>query len=70
MPQPNLTASVLPPEDAKSNLSKWIEWVGISRIPSWLQARSVDQAAYRWAKAGLFFLVSLGIGFICGLWWG
>jgi hypothetical protein len=57
------------PEDAKSNLSRWAEWVGVGRIPSWLLARSVDQAAYRWGKVGLFFLASLGVGFICGLWW-
>jgi hypothetical protein len=33
------------PDDATSNLSKWITWVGIHRIPGWLRSRVADKWA-------------------------
>jgi hypothetical protein len=39
-----------PPEVAISNLSLWVEWCGIHRIPPWLRDRHADDVAFRWAR--------------------
>jgi hypothetical protein len=57
------------PTEARSNLSKWIEWAGIHQIPTWLQARSADQMVFRWATIAMAFLLALGIGFGFGALW-
>ena len=46
------------PDEAVSNLSKWLEKAGIHRIPQWLRERSVDHWVLRygsWVMAGLLF---------------
>jgi hypothetical protein len=39
-----------PPEIAISNLSLWVEWCGIRRIPPWLRDRHADDVAFRWPR--------------------
>lgn len=41
-------AASIGPDQAVSNISKWIQWIGISDLPSWLTAQSAD----RWAIFG------------------
>jgi hypothetical protein len=33
------------PEDAASNLSKWVSAIGFERVPTWLAERSADVSA-------------------------
>jgi hypothetical protein len=47
------------PDEAVSNLSKWLEKAGIHRIPQWLRERSVDRWVLwygSWVMAGLLFV--------------
>jgi hypothetical protein len=50
------------PDDATSNLSKWIVWAGIHRIPGWLRSRVADKWALTiGASLTAIFLVLLGM---------
>jgi hypothetical protein len=52
------------PDDAASNLSKWLERAGIHQIPNWLRARQADKLVYRWAMLVMAALLFVGgIGF-------
>jgi hypothetical protein len=52
-----------PPDVAISNLSLWVEWCGIHRIPPWLRDRHADDVAFRWARiATITSLILIGLG--------
>ena len=52
------------PDEAVSNLSKWLERGGLHRIPGWLRARVIDKWAIRGAMLAMAVLLFVGgIGF-------
>ena len=52
------------PDDARSNLSQWLERAGIHRLPTWLRKRRIDILTYRYGMVVMAFLLFIGgIGF-------
>jgi hypothetical protein len=52
-----------PPNEAASNLSKWLEWIGFHHIPRWLRDRAADRWVLRYGlvmMAILFFVGGIG----------
>jgi hypothetical protein len=49
-----------PPGEAASNLSKWLEWVGIRHIPSWLRARAADRWVLRYGALMIALFLFVG----------
>jgi hypothetical protein len=58
------------PEEVRSNLSKWAEWMGIHQTPAWFQLRSVDQLVFRWAARAFVVLLFIGAAFTYAIWSG
>ena len=46
-------AAQIGPDEARSNLSKWVEKAGIHSIPRWLRSRKADRFVLRWGKWAL-----------------
>jgi hypothetical protein len=49
-----------PPGEAASNLSKWLEWLGVRHIPSWLRTRAADRWVLRYGALMVAILLFLG----------
>jgi hypothetical protein len=49
------------PEQAASNLSQWVQWVGL-KAPSWLKKRAADRWVFR-----VGFVMLLGLSFLAGI---
>jgi hypothetical protein len=56
------------PDQARSNFSAWAAWAGFYTMPAWLQGRSADQAAFRWASTAMVLLVGAAVGFGLRIW--
>jgi hypothetical protein len=54
------------PDEIRSNISKYLEWAGVHRIPEWLRSRGADQLVFRWAAVSMAFLITIGVGFGLG----
>jgi hypothetical protein len=48
------------PDEAVSNLSRWVEYIGFHRIPAWLRARNADRWAYRGGMLAMAILLFVG----------
>jgi hypothetical protein len=52
-------AAQIPPEDAASNVSKWMQWLGISGVPSALKSSAADHQFIVGALGGAFIYSAL-----------
>ena len=53
------------PEDASSNLSKWVDKLGFRKLAAWIRDRKSVYLVYRWARIALIIavaLAALGVG--------
>src|SRR5271170_6055605 len=57
-----------PPNDAVSNLSKWIDWVGLHRLATNLRSPSIDRRVFRLGLISMGILLFIG-GVGIGMWW-
>jgi hypothetical protein len=51
-----------PPEDARTNLLRWVEFVGIHRIPEWVKTRRADVAFRRFTTIASVISVAIAAG--------
>jgi|SRR5580704_10210480 hypothetical protein len=59
------------PEEIRSNISKYLEWAGIHRIPECLRSRSADNLVYKWLAIAMIVLLFVGAAiFIYAFWPG
>jgi hypothetical protein len=49
-----------PPDEAASNLSRWLEWTGLRHIPGWLKDRAADRWVFRYGLGMMGVLLFLG----------
>ena len=52
-----------PPDEARSNLSKWALSFGLRNPPDWLENVSADTIARRWAARTMALLIGIAIGY-------
>lgn len=49
------------PDEIRSNISKYLEWAGIHRIPGWLRSSKADQLVFRWSAIVIVVLLFFGV---------
>jgi hypothetical protein len=49
------------PDEIRSNISKYLEWAGIHRIPDWLRSSRADQLVFRWSAIAIGILLFFGV---------
>jgi hypothetical protein len=57
-----------PPNDAASNLSKWIDWVGLHRLATRLRSPAINRIVFRIGLISMGILLFNG-GLGVGMWW-
>jgi hypothetical protein len=48
------------PDEAASNLSKWVQKAHIHRVPEWLSRKDVDAFVLLWGKRAIILLAPIG----------